>query len=814
MSSRIVNSRNLVSQESVQFIRPQTLTITLIESRPGTKMFVFFGDFDVTRYCYLDGNTPGTDIVTDSIGQAIIKFDLPGGTFNVGDYDIIITDSSSLSVLDTTGSVFGSARTAFSATGILEIYQPVQTTVTTRTVTVTKVDPLAQSFFTFGVAGGMCISSIEVFFQTKDPSIPVRCEIRPLINGYPASYDPPMDYIAVLAPADVKTSNDASLPSKFIFKHPIYCKEDGEFCFVLRSNSNNYNVFTSMLGENSIEDGKKIFDQPYVGSVFKSENAITWTAYQFEDVKFKINKAVFDTTSVGSVELAAEVPAVGAFGYQFSTVQGSTTVTYTHAQDHGLEPGSKLRIITRDDALFQNAIFNGIPHDEFNATHTVVAVVDRKTVQFNVATPATTTGTIEHSNIVTHISVVNGGINYSSSDTITAVGNGSGFSAQLVVQNGTIIDVNILNAGTGYTSPPQLIITTSTGTGASIIALVEPTFTVYTNKPMTGFIPKFGSMTLGDTNISMSLDTTVGNFDGGTLSTYTAGNTFSFIANQSVLNLNQNSLIASTFNEDSMMGGSRSAKLKLQLSTPNNNIAPVIDVKNNMTLDAYSFIINNQSGEVIDASASSGQVQNVVVTSGGSGYTIAPIVTFDEPQLSTGVRATGTAQLSGSVVTGITITNPGSGYTRIPLVTITRATGDITGIGAAAQARLSQFNTELLPSGGNAKSKYITKKTQMQIVSTGVRIYSLISSTEGSSIDFYIRTSLSTSGVDHDELEWRLVPCDIARNKSSEPGQFLEYEFKLDNIAEFDTYDLKCVFRSVNPTIVPVVKSYRVIVIA
>src|SRR5262249_51189492 len=66
--------------------------------------------------------------------------------------------------------------------------------------------------------------------------------------------------------------------------------------------------------------------------------------------------------------------------------------------------------------------------------------------------------------------------------------------------------------------------------------------------------------------------------------------------------------------------------------------------------------------------ATGATVASVFLTSGGSGYSSAPTVTFGAAPPG-GTTATGTATISGGVVTGITITNPGSGYTAAPAVT-------------------------------------------------------------------------------------------------------------------------------------------------
>lgn len=815
--TRVVSSRDLVRQESIQFIRPQVLTLTLIEARPNTKMYVFFGDTNVTHLCNLVGNTIGTDVITDSIGQAVIEFNLPVGTFNTGNYDITIADTNQLDVLETTGSVYGSAKSTFSANGTLQIYQTTQTTITTVTrVVPVKVDPLAQSFFTYGVNGGIFLSSIDIYFQTKDDTLPIRCEIREMVNGYPSNNEASeMNLVSVLSPSEITTSTNASVSSKFVFNPPIYLSEDSDYCFVLRSNSDNYNVFTSRMGEASFEDGRKIYQNPYTGSLFKSENNITWTAEQFEDIKFTINKAVFNTNVSGSVDFSAVVPGLAATGDQFTTTPGSNVITYTHPQEHGLEVGSKFVILTRTDDLYINASFNGIPYTEFNATHTVSSVIDRNTFQFQVTSTADAAGTLDSSGVVTYISVLSEGTNYTSSDTVNIInGGGSGATASLNVVDGQIKSVVITDSGTGYTSAPEVTITSTVGSGALLQASVLPTFTVYVNKPMNGFIPQINIMNFDSSKTINKLTTTIGNYEGGNLVTYSNGKQIEFVENYPYTNIDQNSLIASPYNETAMMGGSKSALVNIELITDNPNVSPVIDLRKVPNLNAYSYVINNQPGETISATASSGSVDSIVVTAVGSGYTVDPVVTISAPDLEDGVQATATAVRSGSTVSTINITEAGSGYTSTPLITITRGVGDITGAGAAAQAVLTEFNTELLPSGGNAKARYITRKTSLQVISTGVRLYAVISSIQGASVDWYIRTSLSGSGVVHEEQNWQLIPCPDTRNKSSVIGEFFEYAFELDNISSFDTYDLKCVMTAQDPSKSPIIQSYRVIVTA
>lgn len=74
----------------------------------------------------------------------------------------------------------------------------------------------------------------------------------------------------------------------------------------------------------------------------------------------------------------------------------------------------------------------------------------------------------------------------------------------------------------------------------------------------------------------------------------------------------------------------------------------------------------------------------IAIDEGGSGYTSAPTVVIGPPP-SGGTQATATATVSSGEITAITITNPGAGYTNTPAVSFTGGGG----AGGAATATLS-----------------------------------------------------------------------------------------------------------------------------
>ena len=372
MATSVSSTRNIVGVQSIAFIRSIVLTLRLTNSRPNTPMNVFFDGVLVNQHCAPNGGSIGQTLVSDSSGALTATFKVPGGTFTTGTKEIFITDAPSIAAANIAGSVFGTARADFTSTGITQIFQTTTTITTVNTVIIEQVlppppvinlrgggngggsDPLAQSFFTYGVSGGCYLTSIDLFFNTKDDLLPVRVDIRPMVNGYPQSFAPTdPSYISVLPAALVNVSNNASVATKFKFETPIYLEEDKDYCFVVFSNSKNYNLFTSKLGEKSIETGRVIFDQPYSGSLFKSENNITWQPEQFEDIKFNLNVARFSTTTNAVVRMKAVSDFFGVPGTYVSTTSGSSTVRVSQTVQHGLEVNSKVFIAADANAIIK-----------------------------------------------------------------------------------------------------------------------------------------------------------------------------------------------------------------------------------------------------------------------------------------------------------------------------------------------------------------------------------------------------------------------------------------------------------------------------
>jgi hypothetical protein len=99
---------------------------------------------------------------------------------------------------------------------------------------------------------------------------------------------------------------DSTTPSRFNFEHPVYLQNNTEYAFVIESDSTDYEIWVSRLGETERATSSVVTSQPLLGSVFKSQNVDTWTEYFFEDIKFTIYRAEFDTQRPGIVRLTNE----------------------------------------------------------------------------------------------------------------------------------------------------------------------------------------------------------------------------------------------------------------------------------------------------------------------------------------------------------------------------------------------------------------------------------------------------------------------------------------------------------------------------
>lgn len=277
-------------------------------------------------------------------------------------------------------------------------------------------DPVAQSF-SVGNPEGMFASSVDLFFGPEASTQPdyVTVQIRNMVNGYPGEM--------TIASVDqyVNTGSfDANTPVRFTFTNPVYLQPNNEYALVVISDSTELAVWCSELGQKSVRPGdftiftgEYINKQPFLGSLFKSQNNKTWTAEQTQDLKFVLNRAKFNISGEGQVYFNNKLNSADLVG------EGNVFQTGLENNPLSVSYGVKLTLLGGGSG------YTSAP---------VVSVNDVGT-------------------------------------------GGSGFAATAILGSGDdadkVIGFTITNTGSGYTSAP---IITLVGGGFTVAATIETTY--------------------------------------------------------------------------------------------------------------------------------------------------------------------------------------------------------------------------------------------------------------------------------------------------------------------------------------------------
>ena len=213
-------------------------------------------------------------------------------------------------------------------------------------------DPLAQTFLVDST-GGAFLSKIDLFFASKDGNIPITVEIREVVNGYPGAVILPFSKVTVKPENIVLSGTKVTVwdgvswpkydtPTTVTFPSPVYVKDKTEYAIVLVSDSDSYNVWISQMGDHVPESSDTISKQPYLGVLFKSQNASTWTASQDQDLKFTLYRANFNTSVIGDLVLTNDKLSKVILDIDpIQTLAGSSTVRVWH-RNHGFKSGDSV----------------------------------------------------------------------------------------------------------------------------------------------------------------------------------------------------------------------------------------------------------------------------------------------------------------------------------------------------------------------------------------------------------------------------------------------------------------------------------------
>lgn len=207
--------------------------------------------------------------------------------------------------------------------------------------------PIAQSFFVPEPSGIYC-TKIDLYLKTADTSAPIQVEIRPMSNGFPSASEVIPGSIKSLAgntfSGGALVSADATTPVPFELDEPVYLAGQRDYALVVIADSKDYEIYVAEINEFVVgSTEKRINKQPTLGSLFYSQNGVTFTPAQNQDLTFRIHRAKFNTTS-STVRLKnASVPKHLLETNPITTTAGSQTVTVVHP-NHGMQVGQSVTL--------------------------------------------------------------------------------------------------------------------------------------------------------------------------------------------------------------------------------------------------------------------------------------------------------------------------------------------------------------------------------------------------------------------------------------------------------------------------------------
>ena len=397
--------------------------------------------------------------------------------------------------------------------------QLISSTVQTRVTAAWNVDPLAQTFYVDPQVypNGMFLSSVDLFFKAKDDSnLPVTVQIRPTINGAPHTDFWYPESVITKYPSDVNisespTATTASTKTNFEFDTPVFLKP-GLYALVVLTDSPDYTMWVAEKGATTLRN-EFVATNPYVGTLYKSQNSMEYVPYINEDLMFVLNRCVFSnlpaTFSVQS-ETQSQTYPVDKFRLVETTLETlsnapitlnhsfiskpidsskettyrsfSPYVTYSMGQDDLYIVGSRRKEIQAQGDFT-------VKIDMASSDNAISPVVSLESLYLNAWENFVDNGVIESGNF----NIIASGSGYSNANTITITSStGSGAVANLVVNgSGNVVAINVTSSGSGYTDDFTISYYTHPTSPATIVLNSEfdssggPCDAKYITKPIT-----------------------------------------------------------------------------------------------------------------------------------------------------------------------------------------------------------------------------------------------------------------------------------------------------------------------------------------
>jgi len=629
----------------VPFIRSRKVYFKASMLKPNTTFYLYFDDVNITSYATDDeafvqfgggvaaaGGTDvaryegkqGSDVMSPSASPAIVSgivsnaagevdgwFVIPNNDtlrFRTGSRQVRLTDNSNNNrVLE-----LSSAESTYHAKGLLETRQ--QTILSTRQLVlertraqesrnvlvserVVRRDPIAQTFMIGNEPTGIFLSSVDIFFQAKDPNLPVELSIVSVENGIPTQKTIPFSKVTKLPadiwPSGVTANATAAVETKFMFDTPIYLQPGVEYAIVLLSNSARYRVWHAEVGGTDVgTNAETINKNVNMGVLLKSQNASTWTPDQNKDLKFTLNRADFKTTSqtglfTGLSPQRGQVTYINVSDGGSGYIAGPPAITIGGVTSGGASTQATAKAFVKKGGVIEyiEVITNGVGYtgvpDVAIAAPSEISIPARETEDDG--------GWVDTGNsriiLPSHVLEAANGQQFTyknnGGNTITGLTNNTTYFAKTVDSNGIEVSHSRIIELSTALNGTKITFTTGGYGGSAQTLLPVSTATATAEKDVwkaSAYLPIIQDMLLPESNVDYTLN------DSAT-DAYTVFPGELIYTGKRV-----------THDSTSAHNGSGADQLKLQaeLSTTDSRISPIVDL-DRISLVTFDNIVNDSS---------------------------------------------------------------------------------------------------------------------------------------------------------------------------------------------------------------------------
>ena len=619
-------------------------------------------------------------------------------------------------------------------------------------------DPLAQSFLV-DANGGLMLTSIDVFFATKDTTMPVTIEIRNMVNGYPGQIVMPFS-VVVKNPADVSTSTDGSVATTFTFDSPVFLEEGKEMCFVVSTNSNEYTTYISRMGEKDLITSQTIAGQPYAGSLFMSQNASTWTAEQTDDLKFNIKFAQFSINKTPVLKF--DNKALPVHTLQSNPIETFSGQTY-------------VRVLNYSHGMYST-----------NSNVTIGNVSGDKTgAVLNIGTPVVsgtpTAGT--YNNLAT-----------------TNNGSGSGVTVDIVVNASNVITYCKISAtGSGYTALNTLTIAAFGGATATVA--------IDTIGETLGGIPvgAINATFIAIANIGIDSHTVIPSLSAYDLKT-------GYTADDSTLGGGLKITSNDALGNEVVTGGCTSTR-DYYFDTIHTMI-PSIQTQGTRIVAAVNLTPATSPEGYVNGSAYTKRLNNDFITLNDNSYTGYPAMVAsplnETNEMSSGKSFTTVLQLQSVNSNLSPIIDVGT----IGCIGIMNRLNNIDS--SADTALVGDFVPSTESDGDNNSMVYVTRKVNLKTAASTVKVIADFFRPPTTDIKVMYKVLSSDESTPFDDLGWKYFNTTGAPDTAiaNDARNFKEYEFTAEGLSEFSAFAVKIVGQGSNTSVIPLVSALRCLALA